>query len=363
VLTGGGRVVSVRGSAVSQRRDHTFGTVLERERAITAFGEATMTGTARANTWVIGGALQRETFRPLDAPRFEYAYTIPGVFAQDDYAVSRWLTAAASARVDRHSAFGTFFSPRLSVLVRPGGGWTARVSGGRGHFAPSPFTEETNATGLSVIAPMAGIKPEDATSISTDVSWRKAPFEVTTTVFRSTIDRAQVYRPLASGPYAARIVNAETPTRTAGIELIARFHEDAVDVIASYMFLRSTEVDELGTGRRDIPLKPPHTATFDLLWKSRAGNFGVEGYYTGRQALEDNPYRSEGRPYVILGALYSRRVGAALVYVNGEDLADVRQTKWDPLLRPAPLRDGRWAVDEWAPLEGRAINAGLQFRF
>ena len=78
---------------------------------------------------------------------------------------------------------------------------------------------------------------------------------------------------------------------------------------------------------------------------------------------DDNPFRSRGRPYVILGALYSRRVGPALLYVNAEDLADVRQTKWDPLLRPAPLRDGRWPVDEWAPLEGRAVNAGLQFRF
>ena len=363
MLVGGARVVSVRGSAVSQRHDHTFGGVLERERATTAFGEASMTGTARANTWVIGGALQREAFRPLDVPRFEYVYTIPGAFAQDDYAVSRWLTASASARVDRHSAFGTFFSPRVSALLRPGTDWTARVSGGRGHFAPSPFTDETDATGLSMIAPMVGIRPEDATSLSTDITWRKAPLEVTATVFRSSIDRAQVFRPLASGPYAARIVNAETPTRTAGGELIARYHEEAVDFIATYMYLRSTEVDELGTGRRDIPLNPPHTATFDLLWKSDAGNVGFEGYYTGSQALEDNPYRLRGRPYVIIGLLYSKQIGPAFVYVNAEDVGDVRQTKYDPLLRPAPLRDGRWATDEWAPIEGRAVNAGLRFRF
>jgi iron complex outermembrane receptor protein len=66
---------------------------------------------------------------------------------------------------------------------------------------------------------------------------------------------------------------------------------------------------------------------------------------------------------LILGALYSKQVGRAFLYINAEDLGDVRQTKYDPLLRPAPLRDGRWAVDEWAPLDGRAVNAGLQFRF
>jgi iron complex outermembrane receptor protein len=249
------------------------------------------------------------------------------------------------------------------VLLRPAAEWSARVSGGRGHFAPSPFTEETDATGLSVVAPMDAVTPEDATSLSTDVTWRKAPVEVTATVFHSSIAHAQVFRPIPSGPYAARIVNAETPTRTAGGELIARFHEDDVDFIATYMYLRSTEVGEVGVGRRDMPLNPPHTATFDLLWKSEVGSFGFEGYYTGRQSLEDNPFRSRGRPYVIIGLLYSKQVGRAFLYVNVEDVGDVRQTKYEPLLRRMPLHDGRWATDAWAPLDGRAANAGLRFQF
>ena len=322
-----------------------------------------MTGTAGAHTWVAGGALQHETFRALDVPRFDYTYTIPGVFGQDDIALATWLTGSASARVDHHSAFGTFFSPRLSLLFRPAPEWTARVSGGRGHFAPSPFTDETGATGLSVIAPMDAVEPEHATSLSTDVTWRKAPIEVTTTVFHSNIAGAQVFRALAGGPYAARIVNAETPTRTTGAELIARYHEDDVDVIVTYMYLRSMEVGERGIGRRETPLNPGQTATFDLLWESPVGNIGFELFYTGRQELEDDPYRSRGRPYALMGIIYTRNVGRALLYVNTEDLADVRQTKYDPLLRPAPLRDGRWATDAWAPLDGRALNAGLRFRF
>jgi outer membrane receptor for ferrienterochelin and colicins len=359
----GTRVVSMRASAVGQRHDHTIGDTVERERATTAFGEVSMTGTSGAHTWVIGGAVQRETFRPLDVPRFRYTYTIPGAFAQDEYVMSRWLTVSASGRVDRHSAFGTFVSPRLSALLRPASRWTVRVSGGRGHFAPSPFTDETGATGLSVIAPMNGVRPEDATSVSTDITWRKAPVEITTTLFGANIAHAQVFRPLSSGPYAARIVNAETPTRTRGGEIIGRYHEDRLDFIATYMYLRSTEVDETGTGRRDIPLNPSHTATFDLLWETTAGNIGFEGYYTSRQPLEDNPYRREGRPYIIIGLLYSKQIGPAYVYVNAEDVGDVRQTKFDPLLRPLPLRDGRWATDEWSPIEGRAINTGVRFRF
>jgi iron complex outermembrane receptor protein len=362
-LVGGGRVVSVRGSSVSQHHDHTFGTVLERDRSMTSFGELSMTGTAGRHTWVAGSALQREAFNPIDVPRFAYTHTTPAVFGQDDVVLAPWLTGSGSVRIDHHNIYGTFFSPRVSLLFRPSPRWTARVSGGRGHFAPKPFTDETDATGLSVLAPMTGMQPEDANSFSTDITWRHAPLEVTTTIFHSTIARAQVFRPLASGPYAARIVNAETPTRTKGGELIARYHEEEIDVVATYMYLQSTEVDESGSGRRDIPLNPRHTATFDLLWASPLGHFGFEGYYTGWQALDDNPYRTQGRAYLIIGLLYSKQIGPAFVFVNVEDVGDVRQTKWDPLLRPAPLRDGRWAVDEWAPLEGRAVNGGLQFRF
>jgi iron complex outermembrane receptor protein len=356
-------VGAIRGSGVSQRHDHAYGSAIERDRSRTFFGEASLTGTTGHNTWVGGAALQRDTFRSIDVPRFDYAYTIPGLFAQDDYAIARWLTASASVRVDMHSAFGTFFSPRLSLLFRPAGMWTARISGGRGHFAPSPFTDETEATGLTPLAPLGAIKPESANSVSADVTWRKVPFEITTTVFHSRIAGAQVFRQLPDGPFAARIVNAETPTRTNGTELIARYHTEDVDVIVTHMFLASTEVGENGIGRRQVPLNPRQSASFDLLLEMGPGRLGFEVFYTGKQTLEEDPYRSTGHPYVLWGLLYTHQLGPALMYVNTEDLADVRQTKYEPLLRPARLRDGRWSTDAWAPLDGRTLNAGLRFRF
>jgi iron complex outermembrane receptor protein len=41
----------------------------------------------------------------------------------------------------------------------------------------------------------------------------------------------------------------------------------------------------------------------------------------------------------------------------------MRQTRFDPLLRPAQGVDGRWTVDEWAPLAGRVINGGIRLKF
>ena len=94
-----------------------------------------------------------------------------------------------------------------------------------------------------------------------------------------------------------------------------------------------------------------------------AGRVGIEWYHTGVQALEENPYRTLSEPYMIVGVLAERQFGQIRLFINGENLSGIRQTKWDPLLRSTRAVDGRWTVDAWAPLEGRNINGGIRMSF
>ena len=55
--------------------------------------------------------------------------------------------------------------------------------------------------------------------------------------------------------------------------------------------------------------------------------------------------------------------GPVRLFVNGENLGNVRQTHWNPLIRPVRGVDGRWTVDGWAPLDGRNINGGIRLIF
>jgi iron complex outermembrane receptor protein len=61
--------------------------------------------------------------------------------------------------------------------------------------------------------------------------------------------------------------------------------------------------------------------------------------------------------------MVEQRVGPFGFFFNAENFTDVRQTRWNPLLRPARGADGRWTVDAWAPLEGRVLNGGVRLRF
>jgi outer membrane receptor for ferrienterochelin and colicins len=89
----------------------------------------------------------------------------------------------------------------------------------------------------------------------------------------------------------------------------------------------------------------------------------VEAYYTGRQQLDDNPHRTTSRRYVELGILGELILGRASLFVNLENILNVRQTRYDPILRQTRAPDGRWTVDIWAPTEGFVVNGGIRLKF
>ena len=131
---------------------------------------------------------------------------------------------------------------------------------------------------------------------------------------------------------------------------------------STYSYVYSREDGD--SVRQDVALTPRHSAGFVGMWEEEEwGRIGLEVYYTGRQRLEVNPYRTTSVPYVIVGALVEKRVGRARLFLNAENLTNVRQTHWDSMLRPSRGVDGRWTVDAWAPLDGWGINGGVRLGF
>ena len=357
-LTDGGRVLALRGSFMRQTRDRDFGGTREFGTRITWFGEASITGSRGRHTWVAGTAFQQDRFDLRELPRFDYRFSSPSLFLQDEIAVNPALSIAASARADVHSEYGVLATPRISVLVRPDSNWTIRSSVGTGAFTPTPFTEETDETGLSRVQTLRGLEAERAVGGSVDVTRRFGPIEITGTLFASRVAHAVQSRDVSDDQ--VQLFNAGAPTRTWGSEVIARYRIDGFTTGATYAWTRSTEPDPQTGVRRDVPLTADHAASFNTIWEGENGRFGIEVYFTGRQPLEDNPYRSTGTPYWLAGFFGERRVGRLRLFINLENLFDIRQTKDNPLTLPARLPDGRWTVDAWAPLDGRVVNGGIR---
>jgi outer membrane receptor for ferrienterochelin and colicins len=363
----GKKLFSVRASAMTQNHRHQFGEIIEHDRHGTWFAEASIGGSDERHTWTVGSAIQSDVYRAREASRFNYTYVVPAVFVQDDYTLTSQITLSGSARLDSHNKYGTFVNPRVSALVRLPAKVTARVSTGTGVFAPTPFTEETEASGLSRLLPLRTLEAERAASASGDLGWSSAHIEVNGTFFASNIRHALMLRAVSAGRPNAEtmeILNSPEPTRTVGSELLARLHGGNFNFAVTHTFIHSIEFDPHDLARREAPLTPKYTAGIVGMWeKEGRGRIGVEMFYTGKQRLDENPYRTNSVPYWMFGVLLERRFGPARLFLNAENLANVKQTDHDPLIRPSQHFNGRWTVDAWAPLDGRVINGGFRWAF
>ena len=150
-------------------------------------------------------------------------------------------------------------------------------------------------------------------------------------------------------------------------------------VTGTYTLLRSTECDldseaakagvDVGVcNRHDVALTPRHAVgvvtTVERVGKSR---IGLERYYTGRQRLDENPYRTESKPYLIVGLMAEQavetRVGTARLLLNFENITNVRQTREERMLLPVRGPGGRWTTDAWSDLAGFTVNGGIRFQW
>lgn len=382
-------VVTARGSAVQQRHAHQFGTAREDDQHTTWFGEASVLVPRGITSYVFGAAFQQESYRADDVAGFNYTYSIPALFTQVDVDARSWLSLSASARLDAHSKYGTFVNPRISALLRPNtnnwlSGWTARLSGGTGAFAPTPFVEETEVTGLRPLQPPSGLVTERAGSGSIDVGGpvelSVGRLELNATLFASRVTHPLQVVQLVStpgSPYDLGLTNASAPTQTWGSELLARlvhpFGDDdespTLRVTGTHTYLRSTECDAAVLSacyRTEVALTPRQSAgVVTTIEQEGVSRIGLELYYTGRQRLDQNPYRTESRPYLIVGLMAERAfqtaLGNARLFLNFENLTNVRQTRFDPLLLPARGAGGRWTTDAWTDLTGFTTNGGVRF--
>ncbi len=361
-LLSGTRRLSARASASLQRHEHLFGAALERDEHRTEFAEVTFSGDDGGHVWVLGAAVQHERYAGTDVPTFDFNHWIPGLFVQDEYAPSRSLTLSGSARLDWHSEYGSFLSPRLSALFRPGE-WIMRASVGTGFSAPSPFTEKTEAVGLGRLLPLGALASERVLGAMLDVGRSIGPWELNATLFGSRIEDPLLVQPDGDGNL--ELFNAIEPVRTWGTELLARYHDGPIHLTATHVFTRSTEaVAPADSTRWTVPLTPRHTLGLVGAYEAEGrGRVGVEVYFTGEQTLEDNPYRDLSARHWILGFLVERRFGRARLFLNLENILDTRQTAFDPLVLPAQGPEGQWVTDVWAPLDGRSINGGVRLMF
>jgi outer membrane receptor for ferrienterochelin and colicins len=366
--TAGEGVFIAKGATSVLDHTHDFGSGEYDDRHVFALAEASISRGFGRHLVVAGGAMELQKYRNASAPRFDYRWVTPGVFVQDDIALSSLVSLSASARVDWHPDYGALWSPRASLRWQPGE-WDVRASAGRGAFAPTVFVDDVEEVGVLRVGRVDLDRAETAETWSLDVSRTLGVVSVSGTWFGSRIRNAVIVREregvFTTLDVSNRPSGADWASRTWGAELFGRLRSGPWVATLTHTWVNATEVnDGVGLSREAVPLTPKRTFSLIAAWEQHGkARVGLEVYRTGTQRLEDNPFRANSAPYTIIGLLGERRFGRLRVFVNLENLTDVRQSDYDPLLRPLPTPSGRLVVSSWAPLEGRTVNAGVRFAF
>ncbi|HVX40785.1 MAG TPA: TonB-dependent receptor [Gemmatimonadaceae bacterium] len=361
--------LGARAAGNVQSRDRLFAGNAERERQHTLFGELTATGASAANTLVAGLSWQQEGYRNRQAARFDQTLTTPAVFVQHTWTPASWMASTVNGRCDFSNQYGTICTPRVSLLGKVGAALSVRGSVGGGWFAPMALDDETETIGLTRVSLPAPLQPERARTASLDVTATHGPLQVNGTVFQDRVNRPVALRPLAGDTTGAvALVNAPGTLRTQGGELFAVYNLEPVVATAYYAVTHTRELSP-ETGRpREVPYTPREEAGIDFaIEDDESGAYvAAEVFYTGVQSLEDNPYRALSRPYTTVGILAAKRIARTTVFLNLDNLTNVLQTRFDPILRPAESpagEGGTRTVAPWAPLEGRSANLGVRYSF
>ncbi|MBF7073885.1 TonB-dependent receptor [Glaciecola sp. MH2013] len=360
-----------RASLMLQKHNKEFGNIFEDDRHESYLIESNLSGYSDRTRWVAGIAFQSERFDSEQFSQFNYRFDTPGIFGELEHEFSDIISGSISARLDEHSEYGSQLSPRVSVLYRPSN-FNIRASYGRGFFAPTPFVEAIEAAGLSRLDSLNDIREEKATTASVDIAYAHNSFESSVTLFSSSVDGVTELLPLSTQNNdtfdRVRLVNNPGESRIYGSELLLRYKYEALKLTASYLYLDATEsIAPTGSNqgtRQRIALTPEHSAGFVAMWEEH-GKFrlGFEAYYTGKQRLDNNPFRDESKSYWHLGLLGEITKGRVSYFINFENLLNIRQTKEDSLVLPNRAADGQWTTDIWSRNDGFVVNGGIRVNF
>jgi len=365
-------LLTIRASMTREWRTRWYGQDRERDRRNTIFSEVALTRSRGANVLVTGAALERDQYAALDTRELGYRYTTPALFAEHTWTPETWFGVTSSARLDLHSEFGDFLSPRVSILLRPSETWDARLSAASGVYAPTPLTDETEAIGLSHLRSTAR-EAEHATGWSLDVGRVKGSLELRGSAYRTVVNHPVVLRVAPGSGENVALTNADEPTRTQGADLYARYRVAPLRFTATYSYIDATrpEIYEIvgteftvdTTVRRVVPLNPRHAVGLDAAYERENDRIiGLEVRFAGRQVLADTSI-GMSHPYVTIDARFEKHVGPAILFLRGSNLTGVHQSQFSPVLRPASGPANQWSSDVWAPLVGRVVNAGMRWKY
>lgn len=364
------QTASVRSAVTSLDRNSYYGATPFTAKQTMLFADGVYGFKAGIHDLQVGAAFNSEDFSdktPALITSRSYRYNDIGAWLQDEMMFSQSWRLLASARVDQHNIYGTFVTPRASLLWKESPMLSFRVGVGSGFKAPTIFLEGAEMLGFRNVRPITNATAEQAQSATFDINYKAiigpvaAQFNLA--FYTTRLEHALVIDQDSLVNDVIHIRNASGLTLTRGGEFTGRFSLEDFKLSLSYAYLDTRQTD--GKRTYELELNPHHWVGIVLMYENEENGIkaGLENYFTSLQHIYDSPFRTTTPPYWITGILVEKAFGNFRLFVNAENIFDTRQTRFDPTFTGNPETGDFHPLQVYAPLEGRAINAGVRFVF
>ncbi|TCD00723.1 TonB-dependent receptor [Pedobacter frigidisoli] len=335
-----------------------------RGKQLSSFSEVNYVSNKERSSWVAGFNLVTDhlTSQPLKND-IGYSQTTFGTFIQNVYRTADWFSIETGLRLDynrpsaSNASDGLFLLPRISGLFKLSPQLTSRIGGGLGYKMPAPFNDQSEQEGYENLRPMIinQLKAERSYGLNGDLNYRipvgDAFLSINQLFFFTKVDHPLL---LENKTFS----NASGYIRTQGAETNVKLAIDELGFYLGYTYTYTdTKQNENGLFGSQ-PLTPKHRLSFDATYEIEGSfRFGAESFYTGSQLLSNGTI---GRKFITFGLLAQKMWKHLDVFVNAENLTDLRQTRWENIYTGS-IANPKFR-DIYSPLDGAVINAGVRVK-
>ena len=284
-----------------------------------------------------------------------------GAFVQNTWSVSKIVTLETGLRGDYQNDDGFFLLPRFSALFKINNHLTSRIGGGLGYKTPTVFTEDAEKIQFKNVLPI-DIKnrvAEKSYGGNFDINYRttlfnnKISLSINQLFFYTRINSPLALTLLTNGYYEYLQPTGFIDTK--GIETNVKLTYNNFKLFIGYTF---ADVKQHYSTIKEFPLVAKNRLNNVLVYEIEDKlKVGLEAYYYSSQKLNDG---TTGKSYWLCGLMAEKLWKKFSLFINFENILDVRQTKFDTIYTGTITNPV--FRDIYAPLDGIVINAGLKIK-
>jgi iron complex outermembrane receptor protein/outer membrane receptor for ferrienterochelin and colicins len=355
---------SIKSSISSFNRDILSNTHFFRAQQVNYFSELSLFIPRDKMDWVLGINTTGDKFikKPSDnIPLNNFSNNTVGVFAQYGLHFFEHTTLETGLRYDHTDHYGNFILPRLAFFHRFNETWATRLGFGMGYKIPNALAQQNIEYDLDKIQPIRqDVNAEISYGYNAEVNFKKKFGEDNSLFINQAFFLTQIQKPVIVAEDMngnVNFINAAKSIVTKGTDTYVSVTLKDIELYVGYTFTLAKR--NYLPANSYIPLTPKNRFAFTAVYNiENLWRYGLEGSFTGPQ-YRDNDSRTPG--YFFLAGMIERKFGKHFSLVlNGENLLDYRQSKYEPLFIGTITNPQFKPL--WAPIDGIVVNLALRIK-